>query len=138
VRIAAATESDVPVILELIHSLALYERLAHEVVATAESLRASLFGARAAAEVAIAYLGEEPVVSPCGFRATRRSWAGPGCTSKISSSSRTGAVRGSDTNSSRTRPALPSREGRPDEWSVLDWNEPAIGFYRAIGAVPMN
>ena len=72
VRIAPATERDVPVILELIHALAAYERLAHEVVATPDSLRDSLFSPHAAAEVVIAYSIRSRLDLPSGFRTTRR------------------------------------------------------------------
>ena len=58
-RIEPASEPDVPLILQLIKGLAEYEKLAHEVVATEDSLRASLFGARPDAEVVIAYAGSE-------------------------------------------------------------------------------
>ena len=60
-RIEPARERDVPLILSLIKGLADYEKLAHEVRATEEGLRATLFGARPAAEVLIAYAGDEPV-----------------------------------------------------------------------------
>src|SRR3954465_11534954 len=59
-RIERATEKDVPLILELIKGLSVYEKLAHEVTATEPGLRASLFGARPAADVIIAYAGETP------------------------------------------------------------------------------
>ena len=55
IRIVPATESQVPLILELISGLAEYEKLSHEVVATEESLRTSLFGPKPDAEVVIAY-----------------------------------------------------------------------------------
>ena len=58
-RIERATEQDVPLILELIKGLAVYEKMADEVTATEEGLRATLFGARPAAEVVIAYAGAD-------------------------------------------------------------------------------
>ena len=60
IRIARATEADVPLILRLIQGLAVYEKLAHEVTATEAGLRETLFGARPAADVVIAYAGEAP------------------------------------------------------------------------------
>ena len=60
IRIVPATEQQIPLILELIRGLAEYEKLGHEVVATEESLRTSLFGARPDAEVIIAYAANEP------------------------------------------------------------------------------
>src|SRR5258708_24406816 len=60
IRIERATERDVPLILRLIRGLADYEKLAHEVTATEASLQETLFGARPAADVIIAYAGETP------------------------------------------------------------------------------
>ena len=59
VRIVPATEKDAPVILSLIMGLAEYERLAHEVEATEEGIRESLFGDWPAAEVVLAYVGSD-------------------------------------------------------------------------------
>ena len=58
-RIVPATEDDVPQILELIQGLAEYERLSHVMEATEERLRRTLFGERPAAEVWLAYVGDE-------------------------------------------------------------------------------
>ena len=60
IRIERATERDVPLIFSLIKGLAEYEKLAHEVMATEEKLRATLFGPRPAAEVVIAYADGTP------------------------------------------------------------------------------
>ena len=59
-EIRAATEDDVPLILSLVKELSEYERLSHQVVATEEVLRASLFGERRVAEVLIGHHGGEP------------------------------------------------------------------------------
>ena len=59
-RIERATERDVPLILQFIRGLAEYERLSHEVAATEQGLRETLFGSRPAAEVVLCYFGEEP------------------------------------------------------------------------------
>ena len=59
-EIRAATEDDVPLILSLIEDLAEYERLSHEVVATEETLRDSLFGEQRVVETLLAYLGDDP------------------------------------------------------------------------------
>ncbi len=139
VRIAGAKESDVPVILELIRSLADYEQLAHEVVATEDSLRESLFGARPGAEAVIAYLDREPVGFAVWFQNystflgraglyledlfVRPEWRGQGIGRTLLAHVASVAV---------------ARGAGRMEWSVLDWNKPAIGFYRAIGAVPMD
>ena len=59
-EIRPATERDVPLILSLIRELAEYERLSHEIVASEEMLRDSLFGERPAAEVLLGYVGDDP------------------------------------------------------------------------------
>jgi GNAT superfamily N-acetyltransferase len=139
VRIAAATESDVPVILELIRSLAVYEQLAHEVVATPDNLQDSLFGPRAAAEVAIAYLDQEPVGFAVWFQnySTFLGRAGLYLEDLFVKPERRGQGIGRKLLAHVAGVAVTRGAGRM-EWSVLDWNKPAIGFYRAIGAVPMD
>jgi GNAT superfamily N-acetyltransferase len=139
VRIVPATERDVPVILELIRSLAEYERLSHDVVATPDHLRDSLFGARAAAEVVIAYLDEEPVGFAVWFQSysTFLGRAGLYLEDLFVKPERRGQGVGRKLLAHVAGVAVTRGAGRM-EWSVLDWNEPAIGFYRAIGAVPMN
>lgn len=139
VRIAPATERDVPVILELIHALAAYERLAHEVVATPDSLKDSLFGARAGAEAVIAYLDEEPVGFAVWFHnySTFLGRAGLYLEDLFVKPERRGQGIGRTLLAHVASVAVARGAGRM-EWSVLDWNEAAIGFYRAIGAVPMD
>ena len=139
VQIAPATEKDVPVILELIQGLAVYERLAHEVVATPESVRESLFGEHAAAEVVIAYPDQEPVGFAVWFRnySTFLGRAGLYLEDLFVKPERRGQGIGRTLLAHVASVAVARGAGRM-EWSVLDWNEPAIGFYRAIGAVPMD
>jgi GNAT superfamily N-acetyltransferase len=138
-RIVQATERDVPLILRLIKGLAEYEKLAHEVTATEDGLRRTLFGPRPAAEVVIGYAGD----APAGFALffpnystflgkpgiyledlfVLPEWRGHGFGREILAHLATLAVeRGC---------------GRL-EWAVLNWNEPAIGFYEKLGAKPMN
>ena len=139
VRIATATEGDVPVILELIHALAAYERLEQDVVATPERLRDSLFSAHAAAEVAIAYLDQEPVGFAVWFQnySTFLGRAGLYLEDLFVKPERRGQGIGRTLLAYVASVAVARGVGRM-EWSVLDWNEPAIGFYPAIGAVPMD
>ncbi len=138
-RIEPATEHDLPLILRLITDLAEYERLAGDVVATEASLRKSLFGPSPAAEVVIAYAGAEPVGFAIFFQSFSTflgkpglyledlfvlpKWRGHGCGRRLLIHLAGLAVdRG---------------YGRM-EWSVLDWNELALGVYRKIGAQPMD
>src|SRR5262245_10962513 len=77
-RIVPATEKDVPVILELIRALAQYEKLSHAVSATEQRLRASLFSSRPAAEVRLAYWGDECAAFAVFFSSYSTFLAQPG------------------------------------------------------------
>jgi GNAT superfamily N-acetyltransferase len=139
IRIEPATERDVPLILRLITALAEYEKLPHQCVATEAALRETLFGDTPAAEVVIAYVGAEPAGFALWFHNystflarrglyledlfVRPEWRGQGIgRALLSHLARIAVARGC---------------GRM-EWSVLDWNEPAIGFYRRMGATVME
>ena len=132
-------ERDVPVILQLIRSLAEYERLEHQVIATADTLRESLFGPHAAAEAAIAYVDEEPVGFEVWFQSysTFLARAGLYLEDLFVRPEHRGEGIGRALLAHVARIAVDRGAGRL-EWSVLDWNKPAIGFYRAIGAVPLD
>jgi GNAT superfamily N-acetyltransferase len=138
-RIEPARERDVPMILDLIKGLAVYEKLADEVVATEDGLRETLFGLRPAAEVVIAYAGDEAVGFALFFHNystflgkrglyledlfVRPEWRGHGAGRALLTHL---AKLAADRNCGRF------------EWAVLDWNEPAIGFYKSLGAQPMH
>jgi GNAT superfamily N-acetyltransferase len=138
-RIERATERDVPLILELIKGLAVYEKLAHEVTATEAGLRETLFGARPAAEVIIGYTGETPVGFALFFPNFSTFLGKPGLYLEdlyIAPEWRGhGFGRGLLTELARI--AVARGCGR-FEWSVLDWNAPAIGFYESLGAKLMD
>lgn len=138
-RIEAATEPDVPVILKLIRGLADYERLSHEVVATEESLRESLFGARRTAEVLIGYAGDEPAGFAVFFHNYSTFLGRPGIYLEDLFVVPRWRRRGLGTKllARVARVAVERRCGRL-EWSVLDWNEPAIAFYKKLGARAMD
>jgi GNAT superfamily N-acetyltransferase len=135
--IRTATPDDLPIILKLIHELAAYERAPDEVVATPESLEEVLFGPNPAAEVLLGEEAGEPVCFAVFFH-NFSTWLG-----------RRGlyledlfvrpALRGKGYGRALlVRLAQIARErdcGRM-EWAVLDWNEPAIEFYRKLGARP--
>ena len=138
-RIIEAAESDTAAILEMIRGLAEYERLADVCVATEEQLRRTLFGERPAAEVLLAYAGEEC----CGFALFFTNYstflAKPGLYLEDLFVKPHARGRGIGAALLRRLAAI-ARErnyGRM-EWSVLDWNEPAIGFYKKLGAVAME
>ena len=143
VRIRPATEADVPLIRAFIEALADYERLRHECRATHEALRETLFGAHPAAEVVIAELDEAGATVPAGFALFFRSYstflARPGLYLEdlFVNPEHRGLGVGKALLVHLARIAVDRGYGR-FEWSVLDWNEPAIGFYRKLGAVPME
>lgn len=138
-RIRPATRADVALILRLVRELAEFEREPEAVVATEEMLAAALFGERPAAEAVIAELEGAPVGFALFFQ-NFSTWTGrPGI--YLEDLYVTPAARGSGTGTALLRHlagiALDRGCGR-FEWAVLDWNEPAINFYRAMGAVGMD
>jgi len=138
-RIVPATEHDVPLILQMIKGLAEYERLSDHVTATEAQLRATLFGPRPAAEVVIGYAGDEPAGFALFFQNYSTFLAQPGIYLEdlfVVPEAR-GHGYGRQLLAYLARIAGERGCGRV-EWSVLDWNAPAIGFYRKLGALPME
>lgn len=138
-RIRAAKESDVPVILDFIRQLADYERLSHAVAATEQALRETLFGARPYAEVLVAHWDEEPVGFALFFHNYSTFLAKPGIFLEdlfVNPSAR-GRGIGKALLTRLAELAIERHCGRV-EWSVLDWNAPSIEFYRRMGATPMD
>ncbi len=138
-HIRAASADDAPVILAFIKKLAAYEKLAHVVVATEELLRETLFGERPTAEVALGYLEDKPVGFVLFFHNFSTFLGLPGIYIEdlFVEESYRGRGFGRALLLYVARLARERRCGRL-EWSVLDWNEPAIGFYKKLGAVPMS
>ena len=130
-----ATPGDVPVILACIRALAEYERLAHECVATEALLHESLFGDRPSAEVVLAFSGEEPAGFALWFESYSTFLARPGIYLEDLFVYPPFRGRGLGRLLLRhlARVAVERGYGRV-EWSVLDWNVDAIGFYRSLGA----
>jgi GNAT superfamily N-acetyltransferase len=135
VHIAPATPDDVPTLMTLIRALADYEKLAHQLRATPEALREHLFGPRPYAEAAIARVDGQPVGHAIWFHNYSTFLARPGI--YLEDVFVLPDHRGHGVGKALLRHvARVARErgcGR-FEWSVLDWNEPAINFYRRIGA----
>ncbi len=138
-QIRQATIDDVPLILEFIKGLAEYEKLSHEVVATEEALRTTLFGEHPMAEVLIGESGSTAVAFALYFHnySTFLGQAGIYLEDLFVIPSMRGRGFGRVMLSHLAHIAVQRGCGRL-EWSVLDWNEPAIRFYRAIGAVAMD
>jgi GNAT superfamily N-acetyltransferase len=137
--IRPAMADDVPIILELIRALATYERAPNEVTATEKGLMEILFGEKPAAEVLLAFEKDRPVGFAVFFH-NFSTWLGrPGLYLEDL------FVRPEDRGKGYGRALLVdlakiARErgcGRM-EWAVLTWNEPAINFYRKLGAKPMD
>lgn len=138
-QIVPATEADVGAILGFIRQLAEYERLAHEIVATQESLREHLFGPQPAAEVIIARFGDHPVGFALFFTTFSTFVGRPGIWLEDLFVAPDHRCRGVGKALLREVASIALRRncGRL-EWSVLDWNEPAISLYRAMGAQAMS
>jgi len=138
-EIRFATAADAATILGFIKDLAEYEKLSHEVVADEDALRLTLFGVRPAAEVLIAEVGGAPVGFALFFQSYSTFLAKPGLYLEdlfVRPAARGGGV-GSALLSALARIAMQRHYGR-FEWSVLDWNAPAIRLYQSLGAVAMN
>ena len=139
VTIEPARESDVSQILSFIRELAEYEKLAHEVEATEDGLRRTLFGERAYAETVVARYGGEPAGFALFFHNYSTFLGKPGIYLEdlfVRPDFR-GKGIGKALLVHLARLAKQRNCGRV-EWWVLDWNEPAIEFYKDLNAVPMD
>ncbi len=137
--IRPALPSDTALILSLIRELAEFEKLSHEVIATEESLKETLFGPQAVPEVLIAELNGKGVGFALFFHNFSTFLAKPGIYLEdlyVKPDFRSEGI-GLKLLQAIARLALARNCGRL-EWSVLDWNERAIAFYRRIGAKPQN
>lgn len=134
-KVVPATAKDTPILLRMIRGLAEYEKLSDRVVATEAALREQLFGARPAAEACLIYVEEEPVGFAVFFSTfstfacrpgiyledlfIEPKWRGRGYGRRLLAHvANIGVARGCDRMS----------------WAVLPWNQPAIDFYRRLGA----
>jgi GNAT superfamily N-acetyltransferase len=134
-----ADAADCAVILGFIRALAEYEHLAHEVTADEAQLRATLFGARPAAEVLLVELAGTPVGFALFFPSYSTFLGKPGLYLEdlFVQPAMRGRGCGLALMSALARIAVERGYGR-FEWSVLDWNEPSLEFYRRLGAAPMS
>src|SRR4029077_11294314 len=138
-QIRPARVEDVPIILELIRDLATYERAPDEVTATEKQLIEVLFGERPTAEVLLAFEGQSPVGFAVYFyNFSARLWRQGVYLEDL-------FVKPENRGKGYGRALLielakigRERECGRMEWAVLDWNEPAIRFYRTLGAKAMH
>lgn len=138
-HIRAATPEDIPLIRQFILALAEYERLAQEAVVTEEQLQNTLFGPRPYAEVLIAEWSAEPAGFALFFHNYSTFLGKPGIYLEdlfVKPEFRSKGI-GKALLRELARLAVERECGRL-EWWVLDWNEPSIGFYKSLGAVPMD
>src|SRR6266568_9158455 len=137
--IRRARVEDVPIILQLIRDLATYERAPDQVSATEEQLVDALFGERPAAEVLLAFERESPVGFALFFH-NFSTWLGrPGLYLEdlfVKPENR-GKGYGRALLVELAKIARDRGCGRM-EWAVLNWNDPAIQFYRKLGAKPLD
>ncbi len=136
-RIRSATPSDVPRVLAFIKELAEYERLSHEVVADAAALTAALFGPGANAEALLGELDGEPIAFAVFFHnfSTFLGRKGLYLEDLFVRPAHRGGGHGKAMLAHLAGLAVARGCGR-FEWAVLDWNQPAIKFYEALGARP--
>jgi GNAT superfamily N-acetyltransferase len=138
-EIRTTTDADIPIILSLIRELAEYEREPDAVVATEEALREVLFGPKPAAEVLLALANGEPVGFAVYFF-NFSTWLGrPGL--YLEDLFVRPTVRGKGYGRAlleRLAQIAKERGCGRMEWAVLDWNDPAIQFYKKLGAEPMT
>lgn len=139
IALRPATRADIPQILDFIHGLAEYEKLAHEAVATPALLERHLFGDRPAAEVVIAEADGAPAGFALFFHSFSTFLGQPGLYLEdlFVLPSYRGLGLGKRLMVHLAQLALARGCGR-FEWSVLDWNTPAIDFYRRLGAAGMD
>ncbi|MFD5751257.1 GNAT family N-acetyltransferase [Streptomyces sp. NPDC059255] len=138
--IRTATPADIPVIHAMIRELAEYEKVPHEARATEEQLHEALFGERPAA---FAHLAETADGEPVGFAlwflnfSTWRGVHGIYLEDLYVRPDRRGGGHGKALLAELARICV-ERGYERLEWSVLDWNEPSIAFYRSLGALPQD
>lgn len=139
ISIRPALEADSALILQLINDLAEYEKLSHIVVADIQKISETLFGEKPSAEVLIAEYEDYPAGFALFFSNYSTFLAKPGfyLEDLYVKPELRGKGIGKALLSKIAQLAVERNYGRV-EWSVLDWNEPAIGFYKKIGAKAMD
>lgn len=139
IAIRAATPADMPLIADFIRQLAAYEKLSHEVRFDQDALAGHLFGDRPHAEVLIGEISDQPRGFALFFHNFSTFEGRPGLYLEdlfVQPEAR-GAGLGRALLARLAALAIERGCARL-EWSVLDWNAPAIAFYRALGARTMD
>jgi GNAT superfamily N-acetyltransferase len=139
VRTRQANPADVPLVLRFVRDLAAYERSADKVAVDEASMREALFSDRPAAEAVIAEIDGKPVGFALFFH-NFSTWVGRSgiyLEDLYVDPEARGSGAGKALLAHVARLAV-ERGCQRFEWAVLDWNEPAIGFYKSLGAAPMD
>jgi GNAT superfamily N-acetyltransferase len=137
--IRPARPEDAELLMTLVRELAVYEKLARHAVASADDFRLHLFGPNPAAEAAVAEVGGDPAGFALWYAtfSTFRGQPGLYLEDIFVRPGFRGRGIGKALLATVARRAVERGCGRL-EWSVLHWNAPAIGFYRSLGARPMD
>jgi len=139
IRLRVATRDDIALIAHFIRALADYEKLLDEVRLDEGVLAEKLFGPRPYAEVVIGEINGQPEGFALFFHNFSTFEGRPGIYLEdlfVTPEAR-GSGLGTALLAELARLAV-ERDCARLEWSVLDWNEPSIGFYKALGAKPMD
>jgi len=139
VRLRPAERADAGLILEFIRELAEYEKLGNQVTATEAGIAETLFGRDAVPRCILAFAGDQPAGFALFFRTYSTFLGRPGLYLEdlfVRPAFRRRGI-GRRLLVELARIARDEHCGRV-EWAVLDWNEPAIGFYKSLGAIGMG
>lgn len=139
IKIRKATLDDASLILQFVTELAIYEKAEHEVKATESDIQESLFASDSTAQAIVCEIDNKPVGFAVYFF-NYSTWLGKQglyLEDLYVSAQCRGAGAGKAMLKYLANIALAKNCGR-FEWSVLDWNEPAIKFYQSVGARPQN
>lgn len=138
-NIRPATIDDVPLLMRFVRELAVYEKAEHEVLATEDDLRDKMFGPDSRVEALICEWQGEPIGHAIFFM-NFSTWLGK-YGIFLEELYITPDQRGNGAGKALLKHVAAiavERDCGRFEWSVLDWNEPAIRFYESLGAVPLN
>lgn len=139
ITIRFATEADADLILEFIRALAEYEKLSHEVVATSDDIRASMFGEKAYAECLLAMDGDRALGFALFYNNYSTFLGKPGLYLEDLFVKPEERGRGVGKQLFAELASIARKRGLARlEWWVLDWNKPAIDFYDSLDAEAMD
>lgn len=139
IKIRVATETDAALILRFITDLAIYEKAEHEVLTTESEIKQTLFDRESVTRAVICEIDKQPVGFAVYFF-NYSTWLGKHgifLEDLYVSPEHRGSGAGKALLKHLAQIAVSKNCGR-FEWNVLDWNEPAIQFYKSLGAKPQD